>query len=154
MVARMSASEGFHCSDGLTTQKAIYSLHIYRWSTLPRRRRQGGSALIFIQDDNNAVLHHDIRYSWSTCNKVLALIYLQNDQWQGEEHPQGFPFDSGYLTTVKIVPSSEASAYKIYANGLHITDFKYCSGGTPDKVKRVSEDISQPVKVTQLMMMK
>ena len=117
MVARMSASEGFHCSDGLTTQKAIYSLHIYRWSTLPRRRRQGGSALIFIQDDNNAALHHDIRYSWSTCNKVLALIYLQNGQWQGEEHPEGFPFDGGYLTTVKIVPSSETSAYKIYANG-------------------------------------
>ena len=154
MVARMSASEGFHCSDGLTTQKAIYSLHIYRWSTLPRRRRQGRSALIFIQDDNNAALHHDIRYSWSTCNKVLALIYLQNDQWQKEERPGGFPFDGGYLTTVKIVPSSEASAYKIYANGQHITDFKYRSGGTPDKVKRVSEDISQPVKVTQLMMMK
>ena len=69
--------------------------------------------------------------------------------------PEGFLFDSGYLTTVKIVACSEASAYKIYATGQHIHDFKYRSCGTPDKVKSVciiAHEVSQPVQVTQLMM--
>ena len=87
-------------------------------------------------------------------NQGLVLNSLQNGGWQTEQHPDGFPFDSGYFTTVKIVPSSEASAYKIYANGKHIANFKYRSGGTPDKVKRVyviTQDVSKPVQVTQLM---
>ena len=124
------------------------------WSILPRRHRQEGSALTLAQDEQNAPFYLDIRYNWTTFKKVFVLGSLQNNKWQPGETPEGFPFDSGYLTTVKIVPCSEASAYKIYANGQHIYDFKYRSGGTPDKVKSVrviAHEVDQPVQVTQLM---
>ena len=114
----------------------------------------GKIKIALFQDDQNAPLSLGIRYNSDGDTNTLVLNSVKNDQWQKEERPGGFPFDSGYLTTVKIVPSSETSAYKIYANGQHIYDFKYRSGGTPDKVKRVrviTKDISQPVQVTQLM---
>lgn len=110
----------------------------------------GRISIALVQDDQNAPLYLD----WRGNINVFVVNSLQNNQWQKEERPPGFPFDSGYFTTVKIVPSSEVSAYKIYANGQHITDFQYRSGGTPDKVKRVyviTQNVSQPVQVTQLM---
>ena len=120
----------------------------------------GRISIALAQDDQNAPFYLDIRYNWTrpggnNYRKVLVVNSLQNNQWQTEEHPEGFPFDSGYLTAVKIVPSSEASAYKIYANGQHLYDFNYRSEGTPDNVKRVyviTDQVSQPVQVTQLMM--
>ena len=114
----------------------------------------GRISINLIQDEQNVPLHHDVRYNWTTFKKVFILGSLQNNQWQPGETPEGFPFDGGYLTTVKIVPCSEASAYKIYANGQHIYDFKYRSGCTPDKVNNVyviSQDVSQPAQVTQVM---
>ena len=107
-----------------------------------------------VQDDQNAPIYLDMRYNWKGNINVFVVNSLQKIQWQTEERPDSFPFDSGYFTTVKIVPSSEASAYKIYANGKHIYDFKYRSGGTPDKVQRLYvtiEDVSHPVQVTQVM---
>ena len=116
----------------------------------------GRISITLAQDDQNAPLYLDIRYNWIGNNKVFVVSSLQNNQWQTEERPPGFPFDSGYFTTVKIVPSSEASAYKIYANGQHIYDFKYRSGCTPDKVNNVYvitqlQDVSPPAQVTQVM---
>ena len=116
--------------------------------------KTGSFNINLVRDDQNAPLHVGIRYNWSGNTKILVLNSLKKGQWQTEERPGGFPFDSGYFTTVKIVPSSEASAYKIYANGQHIADFKYRSDGTPDKVKHVyatTSEVSQPVQVTQLM---
>ena len=114
----------------------------------------GRISINLIQDEQNVPLHHDVRYNWTTFKKVLVLGPCENNKWQPGEYPEGFPFDSGYLTTVKIVPCSEASAYKIYANGKHIYDYKYRPCGTPDKVKSVrvvAHEVSQPVQVTQLM---
>jgi len=114
----------------------------------------GRISIALAQDDQNAPLYLDIRYNWRGSDQVFVVNSVQNNQWQKEERPPGFPFDSGYFTTVKIVPSSEASAYKIYANGQHIYDFKYRSGGTPDKVNNVyviTQDVSQPAQVTQVM---
>ena len=114
----------------------------------------GRITINLIQDEQNVPLHHDVCYSWTTFNKVFVVGSV-DDKWQPGEHPEGFPFDGGYLTTVKIVPCSEASAYKIYANGKHIADFKHHSGSTPDNVKSVrviAHEVSQPVQVTQLMM--
>ena len=114
----------------------------------------GSISINLVQDDQNAPLHIGARYDHKGSRNVLVVNSLQNYQWKNEERPPWFPFDSGYFTSVKIVPSSEASAYKIYANGKHIYDFKYRWAGTPDKVKRVyviTENVSQPVQVTQLM---
>ena len=102
----------------------------------------------------NAPIYIDICCDYGNEHNAFVVNSLQNNIWQREEGPPGFPFDSGYFTTVKIVPSSEASAYKIYANGKHICDYKYRSGCTPDKVKSVmviTYDVSQAVQVTQLM---
>ena len=116
--------------------------------------KTGAFNINLVRDDQNTPLSVGIRYNRGDDIKALVLNSLKKGQWQTEERPEGFPFDSGYLTTVKIVPSSEASAYKIYANGQHIADFKYRSDGTPDKVKHVyatTSEVSQPVQVTQLM---
>ena len=113
----------------------------------------GKISIGLFQDDQNAPFNIGIRYNLDGDTNTLVLNSAMNDQWQTEERPEGFPFDSGYLTTVKIEPSSEA--YKIYANGKHIYDFKYRSGGTPDKVKSVrviTQGVSQQaVQVTQLL---
>ena len=93
----------------------------------------------------NAPIYINIRYDYGNEHNAFVVNSLQNNIWQREEGPPGFPFDSGYFTTVKIVPSSEASAYKIYANGKHIYDFQYRS---PDKVKSVyvnTQDVSKPI---------
>ena len=114
----------------------------------------GRISINLVQDEQNVPLQVDVRYHWFEKVKVLVLNSLKNGVWQTEEHPTGFPFNSGYLTTVKIVPSSEASAYKIYANGKHIADFVYRSGGTPDLVTSllvISDEVSQPVQATHLM---
>ena len=112
--------------------------------------KTGRISISLVQDEQNAPICIDIRYKYGSDHNVLVVNSLQNDKWQKEERPSGFPFDSG---SVKIVPSSEASAYKISANGKHIYDFKYRSGCTPDKVKCVyviTQHVSQPVQVTQL----
>ena len=128
-------------SDGSTVQ--------VEYTTL----KTGKISISLVQDDENVPIYLDIRYDYGKDHNVFVVNSLQNNQWQEEEHPDGFPFDSGYLTTVKIVSSSEASAYKIYANGKHLYDFEYRIGCTPDKVKSVyviTEHVSQPVQVTQL----
>ena len=115
--------------------------------------KTGAFNINLVRDDQNTPLSVGIRYNRGDDIKALVLNSLKKGQWQTEERPEGFPFDSGYLTTVKIEPSSEA--YKIYANGKHIYDFKYRSDGTPDKVNRVrvitQGTSQQPVQVTQLL---
>ena len=108
--------------------------------------------IALFQDDQNTPLSLGIRYDWITSKKVFVLNSIKYGQWEREELSKDFPFGSGNLTAVKILPSSEASAYKIYANGKHIYDFEYRSDGTPDKVKRVRVIThTQPVQVTQVM---
>ncbi len=94
----------------------------------------GRVSIGLLQDEENAPFYMDIRYKWHTWGDAVVLTNLVNNQWKTEERPGGFPFDSGYLTTVKIVPSAAEKAYKIYADGRHFFDFKYRSNGTPDKV--------------------
>ena len=68
---------------------------------------------------------------------------------------QVFHLTVGTLPLSRLCPvPKHQHTIKIYANGKHIYDFKYRWAGTPDKVKRVyviTEKVSQPVQVTQLM---
>ena len=113
----------------------------------------GKISIGLFQDDRNLPFNIGIHYNWRGDTNKLVLNSAKNNQWQREIFVGGFPFDSRYLIAVKIVPSSEA--YKIYANGKHIYDFKYRSDGTPDKVNRVrviTQGVSrQAVQVTQLL---
>ena len=121
---------------------------IYVEYTTPQRGRIN---INLRQDGQNIPLHVDIRYNWHGNRKVLVINSLKNNKWQIEKRPGGFPFNSGYRTTLKIVPSCSESAYRIYANGKLIYTFH--SVVTPDKVERlfVSTGLTQPVQVTQLM---
>ncbi len=115
--------------------------------------QSGRVSIGLIQDEQNAPLYIDVRYDWRGNNKVLVVVSLNNNQWQPEERPLGFPFASGYLTTLKIVPSG--ADYKLYVNGSHFYDFKIRSDGTPDKVKSlvvITDGVPQPgIQVAQLL---
>ncbi len=112
--------------------------------------QSGKVAIGLMQDEQNAPLHIGVRYDWKGDNKVVVVNTLKNNQWQAPEKPLGFPFASGYLTTLKIVPSG--ADYKLYANGSHFYDFKMRSGGTPDKVKSLVVTTDEPgTQVAQLL---
>ncbi len=115
--------------------------------------QSGKVAIGLMQDEQNAPLHIGVRYDWRGDKKVVVVNTLKNNQWQAPEKPLGFPFESGYLTTLKIVPSG--TDYKLYANGSHFYDFKMRSGGTPDKVKSLvvkTADVPQPgTQVAQVL---
>ncbi len=98
----------------------------------------GRIAIALLEDEENAPFYMDIRYKWYKAghwfNNLVVLTTLVNNKWQTDERPGGFPFDSGYRTNVRIVPSAAEKAYKIYAGGRNIFNFKYRSNGTPDRV--------------------
>ena len=97
----------------------------------------------------------DLRYDWGSNPKYVVFNNLLNNQWQNEERPAGFPFDSGYLTTVKIMPSSAKKAYEIYANGKHFYDFNYRTNGSPSSVNYLTvimEGVPDPgIQVVQVL---
>lgn len=101
--------------------------------------RTGRVNIALHQDEGNIPMLFDVRYDWTTGKNVVVLNNWIDGKYDVrlEERPSGFPFDSGYLTTVKFVPSSAKEAYQIYVNGKFFHEFKYRVNGTPDKVEYI-----------------
>lgn len=96
-----------------------------------------------------------VRYHWYSHKKVVVVNDLTDKKWHKEEKPAGFPFDSGYLTTVRIAVDNATQTYKIFANGEHFYDFKFRNEGTPDQVKYLAvireSARGPPAEVVQLL---
>ncbi len=118
-------------------------VEIYVEYTTPQT---GRIAIALLEDEENAPFYMDIRYDWYKAgywfNNDVVLTDLVNNQWQTEERPGGFPFDSGYHTNVRIVPNGAERAYKIYANGENVFNFKYRSNHYEEEYSSVMEELT------------
>lgn len=83
--------------------------------TTPPNGKAPRVSINLIHNEQNFPLTFDVRYD--KINHHVVIVSLRDNQWQRQERPAGFPFDSGYLTTVRIVPDITAGAYKIFADG-------------------------------------
>lgn len=96
-----------------------------------------------------------VRYDWQGHKNEVVFNSVIDKNWQMAERPAGFPFDSGYLTTVRIMPDIATQTYKIFANGTHFYDFKFRVHCAADKVKYLAMlmgEVEGPdVHVAQLM---
>lgn len=116
---------------------------------------KGRISINLVCDEQNAPMHFDVRYNWYSSRNVVVINSLRDNKWENEEKPAGFPFQSGYLTTVRIVPDVVTKTYRIFADGKPFYEFKFRTEGTLEQVKYVAVIIDgvdeTDVQVTQLM---